>query len=73
MWRNFEEFEADMLSESRGLDEALVRAFKLLVATIVKERKDMPQNGLTLQDAILPGLENVRWFGPSSHLLWHKS
>jgi hypothetical protein len=60
-WRTWEQVEADILHiDSNGIDEALIRACRRLVAQYLLKHEDDEINGMPLKDIILSCYENVR-------------
>ena len=59
-WHTLSEFESDLLSEHTGLDEALIRACKTVVARMLVEGKETVYNEMAVQDAILFTYDDVR-------------
>jgi hypothetical protein len=53
-WRSVPEFEADVLTESTGIDLALIRACKTLVATSLVRQQDKDMYGIPLRETIVP-------------------
>lgn len=59
-WRTWEEVEADILNvNSNGIDEALIRACRRLVAQYLLKHQNIEVNGMPLKDIILSCYENV--------------
>jgi hypothetical protein len=59
-WLTIEEFEADMLDEDSGLDEASIYDCKKLITQFIMDHKEKEFNGLTLENAIMFTNENYK-------------
>ena len=60
IWRTVSDFECDLLNSDNNIDEACVRACRVLLSNFLKANSAMPVNGISIEESILPSYKDVK-------------